>query len=114
MHGMVTSNDGGNYLGASMSFMVVFYLYRLAVALILNIVSHSSNYNADLLQKRLKETFELEISQFAKSVASDTTNLATSVARFFSPRAVQVNCEMHQFNLCLKYGFGICENYRSE
>ena len=95
-----------------MSFMVVFYLYRLAVALILNNVSHSSNYNADLLQKRLKETFELEISQFSKSVASDTTNLATSVAHFFSPRAVQINCEMHQLNLCLKYGFGICDNYR--
>ena len=54
------------------------------------------------------------ISLFTKSVASDTTNLATAVARFFSPSTVQVNCEMHQLNLCLKYGFGIFENYRSK
>ena len=43
MHDMVTLNDGKNYLGASVSFMVDFYLYRLAVALIPNNVSHSSN-----------------------------------------------------------------------
>ena len=97
-----------------MSFMVDFDLYRLAVALIPNNVSHSSNYNADLLQNILKETFELEISLFAKLVPSDTTDSATAVARFFSPRAVQVDCEMHQLNSCLKYGFGICENYKSE
>ena len=97
-----------------MSFMVDFYLYRLAVALIPNNASHSSNYNADLLQKRLKETFELDISLFTKSVASDTTNLATAVERFFSPSAVQVDCEMHHLSLCLKYGFGICENYKSD
>ena len=56
----------------------------------------------------------MDISIFTKSVASDTTNLATAVARFFSPRVVQVDCEMHQLNSFLKYGFGICENYRSE
>ena len=43
MHDMVTLNDWENYLGASVSFMVDFYLYRLAVALIPNNVSHSSN-----------------------------------------------------------------------
>ena len=93
-----------------MSFMVDFDLYILDVALIPNNMSHSSNYNADLLQKILKETFELDISRFTKLVVSDNTNLAIAVARFFSPRAVQVNCETHQLNLCLKYGFGICEN----
>ena len=101
-------------MGASVSFMVDFDLYRLAVALIPNNVRHSSNYNADLLQKILKETFKLDISLFTKLVASDTTNSETAVARFFSPRAVQVDCEMHQLNLCLKYGFGVCENYKSE
>ena len=55
MHDMVTLNDGNNYLGVSVSLMVDFDLYRLAVALIPNNVSHSSNYNADLLQKILKE-----------------------------------------------------------
>ena len=94
--------------------MVDFDLYRLAVVLIPNNVSHSSNYNVDLLQKILKETFELEISLFTKSMASDTTNSTTAVARFFSPSAVQVYCEMHQLNLCLKYGFGICDKYKSE
>ena len=82
--------------------------------MITNNVSHSSNYNADLLQKTLKETFKLDISLFTKLVASDTTNLATAVARFFSPSAVPVDCEMHQLNLCLKYGLGICKNYKSE
>ena len=114
MHDMVTLNDGNNYLGASMLFMVDFDLYILAVALIPNNMSHSSNYNTDILQKRLKETFESNIYQFTKLVASDTTNSATDTARFFSPRAVQVDCEMHQLNLCLKYGFGICDNYRSK
>ena len=47
-------------------------------------------------------------------MASDTTNPATAVARFLSPRSVQVDCEMHQLNSCLKYGFGICRNYKSE
>ena len=56
----------------------------------------------------------MDISIFTKSVASDTTNLATTVARFFFPRAVQVDCEIHQLNSCLKYGFRIFENYRSE
>ena len=101
-------------MGASVSFMVDFDLYRLAVALIPNNVSHCGNYNADLLQKRLKETFELDIYLFIKLVASDTTNLATAVARFLSPRGVQVDRGMHQFNSCLKYCFEICDNYRSE
>ena len=114
MHDMVTLNDGGNYLGEYVSFMVDFDLYRLAVALIFNNVIHSSNSNADLLQKILKETFELEIYRFSKSVASDTTNLATAIARFLFPRDVQVHCEMHQLHSCLKYGFRICKNYRSE
>ena len=56
----------------------------------------------------------MDISLFTKSVASDTTNSATAVARFFSRSAVQVDCEMHQLNSFLKYGFGICENYKSE
>ena len=56
----------------------------------------------------------MDISLFTKSVASDTTDSATAVERFFSPSAVQVNCEMHHLNLCLKYGFGICDNYKSE
>ena len=94
--------------------MVDFDLYRLAVTFITNNVSHSSNYNAYLLQKILKETFELDISWFTKSVASDTTNLETAVERLLSTRAFQVEREMHQLNLCLKYGFGICEIYRSK
>ena len=61
IHDMVTLNDGNNYLGAYVPFMVAFDLYRLDVALIPNNVSHSSNYNADILQKMLKETFELDI-----------------------------------------------------
>ena len=106
-------NDGDNYLGASVSFMVDFDLYRLTVSLIPNNTSHSSNYNVDLLQKILKDKFELDISRFTKLLASDTTNSETAVTCFFSPRSVQVDCEMHQFNLCLKYGFGIFKNYRS-
>ena len=82
--------------------------------MITNNVSYSSNYNVDILQKRLKETFELDIYLFTKSVASDTTNSETAVACFFSPRAVQFDYEMHHLNLCLKYGFGICENCRIE
>ena len=101
MHDMVMLNDRKNYLGASVSFMVYFYLYRLAVTLIPNNVINSSNYNADLLKKIFKETFELDIYLFTKSMASDTNNLKTAVARFFSPRDVQVNCEMHQLNSCL-------------
>ena len=74
MHDMVTLNDRKNCFGESVSFVVDFDLYRLAVALIPDNVSHSSNYNADILQKRFKETFELKISLFTKSLASDTTN----------------------------------------
>ena len=79
-----------------------------------NDISHFNNYNVDLLQKILKETFELYISQFAKSMASDTANSETTVSRFFSPSADQVYCEIYQLNSCLKYGFGICENYKSK
>ena len=57
MHYMVTLNDRKKYLGAYVSFMVDFDLYSFSIVLITNNVSHSSNYNADLLQKRLKETF---------------------------------------------------------
>ena len=90
-----------------MSFIMGFDLFILSGVLIANNVIHSSNYNADILQKILKEMFEMEISCFTKLVASDTTNLATAVVRFFSLRAVQVNCEMHQLHSCLKYGFVI-------
>ena len=71
MHDMVTLNNGKYYLGMYVSLMVDSDLYSLAVKLIINNVSHSSNYNSDLLQKILKETFELEIYRFTKSVASE-------------------------------------------
>ena len=114
MHDMVNLNDRNNYLGASVSLMVDFDLYRLAVKLIPNNVRHSSNYNADLLQKIPKETLKLEIYLFTQLVASYTTNSETAVSLFFYPRDVQFDCEMHQLNLCLKYGFGVCDNYRSK
>ena len=94
--------------------MVDFDLYIFSLTLIPDSMRHSSDYNADLLKKILKEAFELEISQFTKSVASDTTNLETSMSRLFTPRAVQFYCEIHQLNSCLNYGFGICDNYRSK
>ena len=56
----------------------------------------------------------MEIYRCTKLVASDTTNLETAVSHFFSLRNVQFYREMHQFNSCLKYGFIICKNYRSE
>ena len=56
IHDTVTLNYRNNYLGESVSFVVDFDLYRLAVEFIPNNVSHSSKYNADLLQKRLKGT----------------------------------------------------------
>ena len=88
MHDMMTLNDGDNYLGESVSFMVDFDFYRLAVALIPNNLIHYSNYNVDLLTKRLKDTFKLKISRFTKSVSSHTTNSSTAVAHFFSLRAI--------------------------
>ena len=114
MHDIVTLYDGGNYLGASMSFMVDFGLYILSVAFISNNFSRSSNYNAYLLQKIFKETFGLDIYRFTKLVVIDITNSETGVAHFFSIRYVQVVYERHQLNYCLKYGFKICKNYRSE
>ena len=107
MHDMVALNDGNNYLGVSVSFMVDFELYRLSVTLIPNNANNSINFNADLLQKILKEAFKLDTYLFTKSVASDTTNSTIALARFFYPRSVQVNCETHQLNSCLKYGFVI-------
>ena len=109
-HGDVEQQE--NYFWASVSFMLDFEFYRLAVVLIPNNVSHSSNYNVDLLQRRLKETSKLEIYRFTNLVASDIPNSETYVARFLFPMVVQFDREMHQFNLCLKYIFGICDNYR--
>ena len=90
MFDMVMLSDGNNYLGDSVSFMVDFDLYILTAVFITNNVSHSSNCNTYLLQKILKKTFELDIYRFTKSVASHTTNLATAVVRFFSPRSVKL------------------------
>ena len=84
-----------------------FDLYGLAFTLIHNNMSHSSKYNADILQKILKEIFKLGIYLFIKSVASDTTNSGIAVTRFLPPKAAQVNCEMHQLKLCMKYVFVI-------
>ena len=56
----------------------------------------------------------MDISVFTDLVVSGTTNLATAVVRFFSPRAIQVDCEMHQLNSYLRHGFVICENYKSK
>ena len=40
-------------------------------------------------------------------------NAATKVAGYFSEDAEQVNCEMHQINRDMKYGYGLLENTRS-
>jgi hypothetical protein len=45
------------------------------------------------------------------SVIQQTSENA--VAEFFSSEAEQVNCEMHQVNSCMKYGYGSLENTRS-
>jgi hypothetical protein len=36
-------------------------------------------------------------------------NAATKVAEYFSEDTEQVNCEMHQLNTAMKYGFGLLE-----
>jgi hypothetical protein len=40
-------------------------------------------------------------------------NAATKVPEYFSEDAEQVDCEMHQLNKAMKYGFGLLKNTRS-
>ena len=86
MHDMVMLNNRNKYLGSSVSFMVDFYFYILAVALIPNNVIHSINYNIDLLHKILKETFEMEISQFTKSVGQWHHQFGSSCVTLLLPQ----------------------------
>jgi hypothetical protein len=112
-HDMFNGPYGNNYLVASCSFILNFDLHVMAVKLTLNNVTHNSKYNANVLDTRLKAIYGYDFAASYCTVVSDTTNSATAVAKFFSSEAEQVNCEMHQVNSCMKYGYGILENTRS-
>jgi hypothetical protein len=112
-HDMFQGPDGNNYLGASCSFIHDFHLHILSLNLTLNNKTHGSEYNAEVLDDNLKADYGFDFSKIARTVVSDTTNAATKVAEYFSEDAEQVNCEMHQLNTAMKYGFGLLENTRS-
>ena len=112
-HDMFQGPDGNNYLGASCSFIHDFHLHILSLNLTLNNKSHGSEYNAEVLDDNLKGDYGFDFSKYARTVVSDTTNAATKVAEYFAEDAEQVNCEMHQLNTAMKYGFGQLENTRS-
>ena len=73
----------------------------------LNNRTHGSEYNTEILEDNLKADHHFYFPKNARTVISNTTNSATKVADYFSEDAEQVNCEMHQLNSTMKYGFGL-------
>jgi hypothetical protein len=112
-HGMLQGPDGNNYLGASCSSIHDFYLHILSLQLTLNNKTHGSEYNTEVIENILKANYVFDFPKNARTVGSNTMNVTAKVAEYFSEDAEQVNCEMHQVNTALKYGFGLLENTRS-
>ena len=82
--------------------------------LALNNKTPGSEYNDEVLEDSPKVDHHfLFFFNNARIVLSDRTNSATKVAEYFSKDTEQVNCEMYQLNIALKYGFGLLENTRS-
>jgi hypothetical protein len=112
-HGIFQGPDGNTYLGASCSFIHDFYLHILSLHRTLNIKTHGSEYNAEILENSLKADYVFDFPKNARTVVSDTMHAAIKVAKYFSEDGKQVNYEMHQLNTAMKYGFGLLENTRS-
>jgi hypothetical protein len=110
---MFQGPDGKNYLGTSHSFIHDFYLHILSLQLTLNKKTHGSEYNAEVLENSLTAYYLIDFTKNARTVIRYMTNAATKVTEYFSEDAEQVNCEMHQLNTAMKYGFGMLENTRS-
>jgi hypothetical protein len=112
IHDMYLAKDKKNYVGVSISFIHNFCHHILAVRLINNNKTHESRYNAHLIQEKLMDSYMFDFTKHTRAIISDTTNSAKAVSRYFSDEAEQVNCDMHQLNSCLKYGFGMLENVK--
>ena len=78
----------------------------------LNNKMHGSEYNAKILEDSLKADYHFYFPNNSRTVVSDTTNASTKVAEYFFEYAQQVNCEIHQLNRAMQYGFGVLENKR--
>ena len=114
MHDMWTGADHNNYLGFSISFIHDFSLVKVFLGLEKNNVSHHADYNAVLLEYSFLRNYDFDFAPWCRTVVSDTTPSATNVASQLSEDAEQINCEMHELNSCLKYGYGILENTRTK
>ena len=111
-HDMFNVPDVNNLLGDSCSFIHDFYLNIVELKLKLNKKTHGSEYNAEILEDSFKAYYHFDFPNNSRTIVSNTTNAATKVAEYFSEDAEQVNCEMHQLNGTMKYGFGLLENTR--
>ena len=107
---MFKGTDGENFPGASFSFIHDFYMHIVALKLILNNMTHGSEYNAKSLEDILKANYHLNFPNNATTVINNTMNDATKVFKYFSKDSEQVNCEMHHLNSAMKYILGLPEN----
>jgi hypothetical protein len=78
----------------------------------LNNKTYGSEYNAEALENSIKADYVINLPKNTRTVVSNMTNAVTKAATYFSEDAEQVNCEMHQLNTAMKYGFVLLENTR--
>jgi hypothetical protein len=78
----------------------------------LNNNTYGSEYNAESLENNIKADYVIDLPNNTRTVVRDMTNAATKAAKYFSEDPEQVNCEMHQLNTAMKYGFVLLENTR--
>ena len=62
------------------------------------------------MEHNLLQQYKFDFSKWCHTVVSDMTACAVNVAMEFLEDSIQVDCEMHQLNTCLKYGLGLYEN----
>ena len=82
---------------------------QFATALTENNVSHTGEYNSNLLRGTYLSRYDIDLDKEAAYMTSDTASAATAVSTYFEITE-QVNCEMHVVNLALQYGIGVSEN----
>ena len=85
----------------------------MALKLELNNKMHGSDYNAEILEYSLKADHHFDSPKNTRTVARDTNNASTKVAKYFSDYTEQFNSETHHLNSAMKYGFGILDDKKS-
>lgn len=96
--------------GVSLAFIDHCWKFRhIAVLATVMPDGHEALLVANMMKKRLRDVYDMDIMSVVKWIMSDTASAARAVANYF-PDMDQEDCAMHMMNLCITYGLGMRGN----